>query len=270
MLESKFNWYDLNSKDKDAAVAFYTALFGWTTTEWKAEGAPDDEPAYTMVGIGEQVFGGIVPVGEDLPEEVPSFWYGHIHVDDFEDAHARASKHGAQTLYGPTSVPTVGRFALIADPQGAVCSLFQPETEAANQPSGMTPGAVGWNELTVEDVGAAADFYGKVIGWKTRKMPHAGDDDPNPYLLLGTGGDGPDAAGLMKLPPGAPRSSWFLYFTVEDIDATCGRIEELGGSVPMAPFDVPGVGRMGVGMATDGSYFGIAEWRMAQSSEECD
>jgi predicted enzyme related to lactoylglutathione lyase len=82
-------------------------------------------------------------------------------------------------------------------------------------------------------------------------------DDMTYYLF---GGASDPCAGMMATPPNAP-PSWFLYFTVGDIDVKVVAVSELGGQV-IHRMDIPTVGRMAVCAAPDGSHFGIAQWEM--------
>jgi len=103
------------------------------------------------------------------------------------------------------------------------------------------------------DPAGAEDFYTKVIGWGTE----AWEGGPTPYQMWTTG-HGP-IGGLMELPEearaaGAP-SHWLAYIATEDVDATVAKAQELGGSVLMAPMDIPEVGRFAVLSDPHGAAF---------------
>jgi hypothetical protein len=51
-------------------------------------------------------------------------WGAYVTVDDVDAVVARVSGLGGQVLLAPTDIPTVGRFAMIGDPQGATISLI--------------------------------------------------------------------------------------------------------------------------------------------------
>lgn len=256
-MSGKFCWWDLNSKEADKAVKFYTELFGWSITPWKPEGAPADMPEYKMIGVGDKMFGGINSIPADAP--APSHWMGHIHVPDLDAAMKRAEGMKAVFPMGAMAVPTVGRMAMFMDPEQAAASLFQPEGELSELPSMDTPGMVGWNELLTADPEKAKAFYSEVVGWKWRKGPMTEME----YHLYGTGEEGGDFGGMMKRPEQMPVSAWFLYFTTKDVDASVAKLKELGGSVMVDPFDVPGVGKLAAPCtAPDGSMFCLAQWAM--------
>ena len=105
-------------------------------------------------------------------------------------------------------------------------------------------GTVAWTELQTSDPDVAGPFYTQRLGWTSRvqDMGEAG-----PYTLFSK--DGKDIAGMMKLPPGTPEavpSHWMSYLGVTDVDVATARVPDLGGTVVVQPFDIPGVGRMSV------------------------
>ena len=111
-----------------------------------------------------------------------------------------------------------------------------------------------WHELMTTDTEAAADFYGKVVGWSTQRW--SGDSE---YTLFMTP-SGP-MAGLMLLPEEAKAMNvppnWLSYIGTPDVDATAQLAAQLGGEVLRAPDDVPGVGRFAVLADPHGAAFGI-------------
>jgi predicted enzyme related to lactoylglutathione lyase len=256
---AKFFWYELNTKDRAAALPFFEALLGWTTSVWKPDGAPPGTPEYTMLHVDGTPFGGVWDLPADSP--APSHFFGHIAVPDVDAARARAEALGATFPIPTMDIPTVGRFALMIDPEGAVCSLYTPLRADAAGSEAMAPkhGAVGWNELAWADAPAAAAFYGEVVGWQARDSTMPGMK----YWVFGTGEPDSNVAGLMERGPEMPASAWMIYFTTTDIDASCARVGELGGAVYVEPFDVPGVGRMAVAASRDGAVFCLATWDMS-------
>jgi predicted enzyme related to lactoylglutathione lyase len=110
------------------------------------------------------------------------------------------------------------------------------------------PGQFSWNELVTTDVEGATAFYSSLFGWTTTAF------SPE-YTLFKK--DGRDVAGLMKTPqPGMP-AQWVAYITVEDVDATAGKAETLGGKIILAPMDVPDVGRIAVLLDPQNAPIGI-------------
>jgi uncharacterized protein len=116
-------------------------------------------------------------------------------------------------------------------------------------------GMFTWYELMTTDMEAAKAFYGKILDWGTQDMP----SPSMPYTLF-TLAQRP-VAGLMMLPEeakamGAP-PSWVGYVGVDDVDATAKDIKRLGGSIYVAPTDIPDVGRFAVTADPQGAAFAL-------------
>jgi uncharacterized protein len=119
-------------------------------------------------------------------------------------------------------------------------------------------GQFTWYELMTTDTAAAKAFYGDVVGWGTRDVPMPGMT----YTLL-TVGETP-VCGLMQQPEqarqmGAP-PSWLGYVAVDDVDAASEQAKRLGGTVHMAPTDIPDVGRFAVFGDPQGATIGVFKW----------
>ncbi len=119
-----------------------------------------------------------------------------------------------------------------------------------------THGAFSWSELMTSDPAAAADFYGKLFGWKVKAMgPEMGD-----YRVANVGESG--VGGIMAVPPEAqgmpPR--WGCYVTVNNVDETLAAAKAMGAQVCMEPMDVPTVGRMAAFVDPQGAMLSIIQY----------
>jgi hypothetical protein len=112
-------WADLSTPDPARAAEFYTGLFGWTMTKGEA-----DPSGYLHIKSGEEFIGGIPPAAQ-LPTHTPAHWLLYFQVSDCDAAAARATQLGAKFHAAPMTMEKVGRFAVVADPQGAVFTIFQ-------------------------------------------------------------------------------------------------------------------------------------------------
>jgi len=236
----KFVWHDNNSTDVEKAKNFYRQLLGWETEVFKP-----GEMDYPMIKAGGDMHGGF----NKSQGGTPSNWLGHVLVEDADETVRRAEAAGGKILMGATDIPEVGRFAVIADPQGAVVSAFSPK--------GDIPAAEGifvWDELMTSDPDAAKSFYTEVFGWGTRDM----DMGPaGTYTMFQRGGD-VDVAGCMRTPEGVQAPPhWMPYIGTEDVDGTTARAKELGGNVMAEPMDIPNVGRFSVVQDPAGAVFGL-------------
>ncbi len=101
-----------------------------------------------------------------------------------------------------------------------------------------------WYELMTMDMAAAKAFYARVVGWNTHNtsMPGAA------YTLFAAGKV--PVGGLVNLPRAlrmtGTRPHWIGYVAVDDVDTASERVEELGGTVHVAPTDVPNISRFSV------------------------
>ncbi|MFN0154648.1 MAG: VOC family protein [Gaiella sp.] len=231
-------WHELSTPSAEKSASFYTSLLGWQTETFKP-----GEMDYTMISVGGATHGGF----QQADDGRPSFWFGHIAVEDVDAAAAKATKLGAETLAGPMDIPEVGRFTLIRDPQGAVCSLYTPAGEGP-----AATGVFAWDELMSEDVEASRRFYTEVAGWRSKDMDMSGMT----YTMF-QAADGQDVAGLMAKPEMAPTSAWLTYLANEDTDASVKKAESLGATTLAEPFDITGIGRIAILVDPAGAAFGL-------------
>lgn len=112
-------WADLNTPDQTSAGAFYKAVFGWEAS------AGEDNSGYLHIMNGDKMIGGIPPARQTNPGVAPH-WIAYFLVADCDATVAKARELGANVLMEPLTMEGVGRMAVIADPQGAAFSVFQP------------------------------------------------------------------------------------------------------------------------------------------------
>ncbi len=112
-------WADLMTPNPSAAVPFYEQVLGW-----KFETGKDDS-GYLHIKNGEQFVGGIPPA-QHMPPGAPPHWLAYFLVENCDASTAKAKEAGANVHMPPMTMEGVGRWSVIADPQGAVFALFQP------------------------------------------------------------------------------------------------------------------------------------------------
>ena len=115
-------WNELMTNDTERAKDFYTKLFGW-----KTKGDSGATP-YTEWINGEEHIGGMMQIQPDMGPMPPN-WGLYFAVDDCDSKVAQAQSLGARTYVPPTDIPNVGRFAVLADPQGAVFNIIKLTAE---------------------------------------------------------------------------------------------------------------------------------------------
>ncbi len=244
----RFVWYDLMTNDPKAVQAFYTNVIGWGTEVFTAAGEP-----YTMWKAGETMIGGIGPMPAGAT--TPPHWLGYVGVEDVDSTVRRAGERGAKTHHPPQDIPTVGRFAVLEDPQVAFFAIYQslhPAAEPAGEPK---VGEISWNELATTDAGAAWDFYSGLFGWqKTDDFDMGGGAL---YQMWGYGG--PSMGAVYKKMPEMPAPAWTYYILVEGLDDKVAKVKERGGNVINGPMEVPGGDRIAVCADPQGAVFAMHE-----------
>ena len=121
MLPGTYSWSDLTTREPEKAAAFYAELLGWGVQPLDAGTTP-----YWQVSIEGQGEGGIMPMPEMIPAEVPAFWMPYFATTDVAASFAKAMDLGATVLREPTEIPGMLWFAVLADPAGATFALLQP------------------------------------------------------------------------------------------------------------------------------------------------
>jgi predicted enzyme related to lactoylglutathione lyase len=118
MKHGAFGWFELMTTDMAAAEKFYSELFGWKTEDSGMEGMK-----YTVIKVNDEPVAGIMAIPAEAAGMPPS-WGIYVTVDDVDATAARVKELGGKILRPPMDIPTVGRFCVLSDPQGAViCAI---------------------------------------------------------------------------------------------------------------------------------------------------
>lgn len=229
----KFIWYDLTTPDMKASADFYAHVVGWEVRDAGMPGA-----TYSLLAANGIDVGGLMPPPPGM--DMPAAWTGYIHSADVDRDAARVAELGGAVCSPASDIPGVGRFAVLADPSGAVFIAFKPSsTEEPKVVPDGTPGHIGWRELMSANWQKDFTFYEALFGWK---MTEAMDMGPmGTYQLFETGPG--QTGGMMTKPPDDPTPPhWNYYFNVESMAAGIARCKARGGTVIMGPMEVPGGG----------------------------
>jgi uncharacterized protein len=224
----RFVWFDLITTHPDKATGFYSNVMGWGTQPW-------DGPApYTVwINNGKPIGG----VGQLSDESAHPHWLAHISTADVNATVRQGTDLGAKVITPPTDIPTVGRFAVVADPQGAVFAAFTPKGDAPGHEGEAELGEVSWHELTTHDHPAAFRFYERLFGWqKTSAM----DKGPmGTYQMFGR--NGVVLGGMFNQTGDMPASpAWLYYVRVDDVQRAVDAVKSNGGQVVNGPMEVSG------------------------------
>jgi uncharacterized protein len=229
--QSSFVWYELLTHDVEAAKAFYAKVVGWTLQEWPMPGM-----TYTLFNADGSGVGGMMPMPQDARDAgMKPFWGIYIAADDVDAAAEQLQRRGGAIHKPPNDIPEVGRFAVVADPQGAIFNLFKPSRPGERSVSNL-PGQVGWHELHAKDGSSAWEFYSGMFGWQKGQAVDMGPMGTYQIFLIGSAQSG----AIFNSPAAARASFWLIYFNVGDIDAAGRRLTEAGGKITAGPHQVPG------------------------------
>ncbi|MEV0375254.1 VOC family protein [Streptomyces sp. NPDC050636] len=247
------NWLDLGAPDVDAAVDFYSAVFGWTF-----QSAGPEAGGYGFFQLDGKTIGAVGPC---TGEGASPAWTAYFQTPDADAVLKSVEQAGGSVRVPPMDVFTAGRLAQFTDPAGAEFAVWQPG-DVRGLETVMEPNALCWTELYTTDAAAAKDFYRSVFSWTYQDMPMGGD---MVYSIVSSpgGGQGDDTGqgGIMQLPKenleAGSTSEWHPYFGVTDCDATFAAATGNGATVLIPPSDAPGVGRLAMLKDPAGAPFAV-------------
>jgi predicted enzyme related to lactoylglutathione lyase len=249
--QGNFVWYELMTNDMNGAIKFYKDVIGWGTQAFAGGEMP-----YTMWTVGETPIGGVLPLSDEAKKAgAPPHWIAYVAADDVDALTKRAESLGAKTCVPPKDIPTVGRFSVISDPQGAVIALFKPAGGEMTRPAEPPNGYVSWHELIAADNESAFRFYSQLFGWQ---KTDAFDMGPERGTYQMYGKPGRPFGGMMTKPKGYPAPPhWLYYVKVGDLDAAVSRVEKDGGRLMNGPMEVPGGDRVAQCIDPQGAAFAL-------------
>lgn len=245
-----FCWPELATTDPEGAKKFYTSLLGWTFED----NDMGSDGVYTMLRLRGEAVGALSKLRpEQAAHGMPSHWGSYVSVENADQTAAKAKALGAMVMVEPFDVMDVGRMAVIADPQGAIFSLWQPKKHIG---AGVLDevGALCWTELMTPDAKAAETFYTGLLPWGVESKPMG---PGMTYTIFKRGAVG--AAGMMQITKemeGVP-PNWGVYFQVADCDASFAKATSMGAKAVVPPQDVPGIGRFSILQDPQGAHFAI-------------
>lgn len=232
----RFVWHEVMTTDPDGAIGFYQKVIGWTLMPW------DADPSYRMFAWKNAPMAGVMLLPEEARQAgAPPHWLTYISVPDVDATLVRASGLGARPYVEPMDVPTVGRLAVLADPQGATVAIFRPET-VGHLSDDLKIGDFSWHELAADDWKSAWEFYRALFGWE-----HTDDFDMGPmgtYWMFRRAGGTRALGGMFNRMPEIPVANWLPYVHVRNADETAAAATRHGGRIVNGPMEVPGGDRV--------------------------
>jgi predicted enzyme related to lactoylglutathione lyase len=245
----RFVWQELMTEDTASAATFYSKVVGWHTQPSAVD------PSYTQFGVGSSYSAGMMKVPDEARAAgAKPQWLPYIGAADIEATVAAAERLGGTVKRAAHDIPTIGRFAILSDPQGAAFAVFKPASDGTPPPAAPARGSFAWMELATSNYEAAFDFYSKLFGWQAM---HRMDMGPQGVYLI-FGADGAQRGGIYKLnQERSSRPYWLPYAEVASADAAAAAATAAGGKVIVGPLEVPGGGRIAQVIDPSGAMFAV-------------
>ena len=249
-VQGRFIWQELMTSDMADATAFYPKVVGW-----KVQPPVNAGTDYSVFVADSGSVGGAMP----LPEEARKMgarphWLPYVGAENVDDTLETAERLGGKVLRPASDVENIGRYAVLADPQGAAFGIYRPlhpaDSSAKSQPQ---HGEFAWQELATGDYEAAFSFYSALFGWEALRRMDMGP--AGTYLVFGR--DGVQQGGIYKLSAQMPEPYWLAYIEVADVDGVIEPARSAGGKVISGPMEVPGGGRIAQLLDPSGVLFAV-------------
>jgi predicted enzyme related to lactoylglutathione lyase len=110
------------------------------------------------------------------------------------------------------------------------------------------PGQMVHLEIPAGDTARACEFWGALFGWQWQTF-----EGPTEYHMTRFSDT---SGGAIYAPDPPEKRGTRVYFDVDDINAGCARVQELGGEAEEA-MPVPGMGWFSLCKDTEGNEFGL-------------
>lgn len=254
-MRGHITWHELITSDPKAAIPFYSKVVGWGTSAYPGV------PGYTLWTMK----GSPAPMGGlmSLPEAPPN-WLTYVATPDCDGTVRQATALGGRTVKAAQTIAGVGRFAVLADPQGAVFAVLQPEPAAPDVENPTQLGDFSWHELATTDWQAAWGFYAQLFGWQ--KMDAMDMGPQGTYQMFGR--KGKMLGGFYNKPPEMPAPNWLPYALVKSADAAAATAAKLGAKIVTGPMDVGGGDRIAVFTDPQGAAFAVHSRKVAVAAKK--
>jgi uncharacterized protein len=236
-------WFELASSNSQESFNFYHQLFGWKRTDM------DLGPMgiYSFLSKENGTIGALCEMQPEQKQQgAPSVWAVYFAVENCDASTGRAVQLGATLLVPPMDVSEHGRMSVLNDPSGATFYLWQSKPASNSGEFVMFEDhAIGWVELASKDTAESRRFYGALFGWDFLESPIP-IADAGQYIEFAVGQTRYGGLLPMNEQWGDVPPHWGIYIMVPDVDACVSKAKELGGNICLAPFEAPGVGRIGM------------------------
>jgi predicted enzyme related to lactoylglutathione lyase len=248
-----FVWHDLLTPNAAGAHEFYGKTLGWKKQAW------DKDPSYLMFTARSGPIGGTMESRTATPH-----WLPYISTADVDATIEAACRLDARVLTPATPLPTGGRYAVLADPQGAPFGIHASREPEAAPKAEPQPGEFSWHELATNlPPNIAFAFYAALFDWDEISQTDMGP--MGMYLIFGR--NGRQLGGMFDKGAAGKQGPayWLGYVRVTGLEGVIEKAKAARGSLLAGPMDVPGGDRIAQLMDPYGAFFALHKAAAASS-----
>lgn len=245
----EFCWINMLTPNPDQAREFFNKVLGWAYAEMPGMGH--------RIQIGGRDVGGLFDLaGPNTPLGTPPLIGVMVKVESADAIGEKATSLGGKSMPA-FDIGDQGRMAVCFDPNGANIDVWQPKKSQGTDADSSLHGAPSWFELLTTNADLATKFYSGLFGWTAEAMPEAAALN---YTVFKH--EDVPVAGMFPITPqmGNFPSTWVVYFTVEDINATVNAAVDLGAKICMTVKEVDTVGRFCALTSPQGVMFHVIQY----------
>jgi predicted enzyme related to lactoylglutathione lyase len=248
-VRGRFLWHELITPDVEKASSFYPKVISWKTEAW-----PQDKN-YTMWMAERGPVGGLTSLPNELAAQgVPPHWLIYIGTPNVDETIDTARRLGGTVMRAAHDVTTIGRFAVLTDPQGVAFAIYSPSSPSAALDADAPVGHFSWHELATTDAAAALDFYQELFGWD---IVNRMDMGPAGFYNI-FGWEGQQRGGIYTAPTDyKARPHWLSYARVTSADTAAETAKSAGATIINGPMEVPGGSRITMLLDPQGAAFAV-------------
>ncbi|AXJ08779.1 VOC family protein [Arthrobacter sp. PM3] len=250
-------WTDLQTRDVEAAKAFYGAVFGWRFEDLPTPGGG----SYAKAFLGDDLVTVLAPQNppQGTPQAAadgPGRWHVYFATGDARDLAAELAHSAGRLEFGPEAIGDTGTLVFFAPPGGGTTGAWQAGSHFGAARI-QAAGSLAWAELLTPEPQAAVGFFQQLFGHEVTEYPQ---DDGGTYTTLMV--DGAEVAGIARVPGDAQdtlQPGWQVYFGVPDVQAAVQAAVAAGGVVLIEPEDAGEGGAIATIQDPQGGVFSLLE-----------
>ncbi len=116
-------WLDLTVKNATTTRDFYKGVIGWDSENISMNNGEYNDYSMNLPGSSDAVTGICHAKGSNA--DMPAAWMPYFLVADINKSVEHATTNGGELVTDIKSMGVADKYAVIKDPEGAVCALYQ-------------------------------------------------------------------------------------------------------------------------------------------------